>query len=202
MSVFEPLFLLLVLVTGFTLVTALAFLVRGNFARAVRIGRRLAVGATIYFAIVIAVALVTPRREFRVGDTQCFDDWCIAVVEAHRAESPPAASYDVTLRLSNRARRMPMGEKGGGIADAQGRRQIRLPDEAMVLRHAATTRDIGDSALDTRDARMSVGFTRRRLSDRWLIAGEGGCHSRLIVPLNFEEPRPIQGCVWSAGADP
>ena len=56
MSVFEPLFLLLVLVTVFTLVAALAFLVRGKFARAVRIGRRLAVGATIYFAIVIAVS--------------------------------------------------------------------------------------------------------------------------------------------------
>src|SRR6478672_4933150 len=112
MSVFEPLFLLLVLVAVVTLVTALAFVVRGKFARAVRIGRRFAMGATIYFAIVIAVSLVTPRREFRVGDTQCFDDWCIAVVEAHRAESPPAASYDVTLRLSNRGRRMPIGEKG------------------------------------------------------------------------------------------
>ena len=134
MSVFEPLFLLLVLVTVFTLVTALAFLVRGKFARAVRIGRRLAVGATIYFAIVIAVSLVTPRREFRVGDTQCFDDWCIAVVEAHRAESPPAASYDVTLRLSNRARRMPMGEKGTVVylKDAQRRRYNPLADEEMV----------------------------------------------------------------------
>ena len=121
MSVFEPLFLLLVLVTGFTLVTALAFLVRGKFARAVRIGRRLAVGAAIYFAIVIAVSLVTPRREFRVGDTQCFDDWCIAVVEAHRAESPPATSYDVMLRLSNRARRTPMGEKGTVDGSSSGR---------------------------------------------------------------------------------
>jgi hypothetical protein len=186
MSVFEPLFLLLVLVTGFTLVTALAFLVRGKFARAVRIGRRLAVGATIYFAIVIAVSLVTPRREFRVGDTQCFDDWCIAVVEAHRAESPPAASYDVTLRLSNRARRMPMGEKGTVVylTDAQGRRYNPQPDEAMVpfdtqLQPGTSViaRRRFDVARDARD--VGLVYTHEGgFPIGWLIVGEGGWFSQ------------------------
>ena len=193
MSVFEPLFLLLVLVTGFTLVTALAFLVRGKFARAVRIGRRLAVGATIYFAIVIAVSLVTPRREFRVGDTQCFDDWCIAVVEAHRAESPPAASYDVTLRLSNRARRMPMGEKGTVVylTDAQGRRYNPQPDEAMVpfdtqLQPGTSViaRRRFDVARDARD--VGLVYTHEGgFPIGWLIVGEGGWFSQPpIVRLN------------------
>ena len=185
MSVFEPLFLLLVLVTGFTLVTALAFLVRGKFARAVRIGRRLAVGATIYFAVVIAVSLVTTRREFRVGDTQCFDDWCIAVVEAHRAESPPAG-YDVTLRLSNRARRMPMGEKGTVVylTDAQGRRYDPLPDEAMVpfdtqLQPGTSViaRRRFDVARDARD--VGLVYTHEGgFPIGWLIVGEGGWFSQ------------------------
>jgi hypothetical protein len=186
MSVFEPLFLLLVLVTGFTLATALAFLVRGKFARAVRIGRRLAVGATIYFAIVIAMSLVTPRREFRVGDTQCFDDWCIAVVEAHRAESLPATSYDVTLRLSNRARRMPMGAKGTVVylTDAQARRYDPVPDEAMVpfdtqLQPGTSViaRRRFDVARDARD--VGLVYTHEGgFPIGWLIVGEGGWFSQ------------------------
>ena len=186
MTVFEPLFLLLVLVAVVTLVTALAFVVRGKFARAVRIGRRFAMGATIYFAIVIAVSLVTPRREFRVGDTQCFDDWCIAVVEAHRAESPPATSYDVTLRLSNRARRMPMGEKGTVVylTDAQGRRYDPVPNEAMVpfdtqLQPGTSviTRRRFDVARDARD--VGLVYTHEGgFPIGWLIVGEGGWFSQ------------------------
>jgi hypothetical protein len=193
MTLFEPLFLLLVLVTVVTLVTALAFIVRGRFARAARLVRRLVVGAAIYFAIVIAVSLVTPRREFRVGDTQCFDDWCIAVVEAHRAESLPAASYDVTLRLSNRARRMPMGEKGTVVylTDAQGRRynpvtdaetipfdtQLQPGTEVSTRRRFEVARDARDVGLIyTHEGGIPIG---------WLIIGEGGWFSQpSIVRLN------------------
>ena len=148
--------------------------------------RRLAVGATIYFAIVIAVSLVTPRREFRVGDTQCFDDWCIAVVEAHRAESPPATSYDVTLRLSNRARRVPMGEKGTVVylTDAQARRYDPVPDEAMVpfdtqLQPGTSViaRRRFDVARDARD--VGLVYTHEGgFPIGWLIVGEGGWFSQ------------------------
>ncbi len=193
MILFEPLFLLLVLVTVVTLATAVGFVVRGRYARAARISRRLVVGAAIYFAIVIAVSLVSPRREFRVGDTQCFDDWCIAVVEAHRAESPPAASFDVTLRLSNRARRMPMGEKGTVVylTDAQGRRYNPVADaEAIPFDTrlqpgtAVTTRRRFEVAGDARD--VGLIYTHEGgIPIGWLIIGEGGWFSQPpIVRLN------------------
>jgi hypothetical protein len=193
MSVFEPLFLLLVLVTVFTLLTALAFVVRGKVARAVRLAQRLGVGAAIYFAIVIAVSLLTPRREFRVGDTQCFDDWCIAVVEAHPAESPPATSYDVTLRLSNRARRTPMGEKGTVVylRDAQGHRYDPLPDAAMVpfdtLLQPGVSVIAGRRFDVPREARdVGLVYTHEGgFPIGWLIIGEGGWFSQPpIVHLN------------------
>ena len=84
MNVFEPLFLVLVLVTVITIVTAAILAVSGQVARAGRILRRLSIGAGVYFAVVIVVSMVTPRRDYRVGDTRCFDDWCITVTNARR----------------------------------------------------------------------------------------------------------------------
>src|SRR3954469_21895242 len=106
MNVFEPLFLLLVVTTIATLVTALTWALRGQFARAGRILRRLALGGAAYFAVVIVVSIAQPRREHRIGDPHFFDDWCVAVIEAHRADLPDDTAFDVSLRLSNRARRV------------------------------------------------------------------------------------------------
>ena len=84
MNIFEPLFLLLVLVTIITLVTAAVLALSGKLARAGRNLRRLAIGAAVYFAVVMAVSILSPRKVYHLGDTQCFDDWCIAVVDAKR----------------------------------------------------------------------------------------------------------------------
>jgi hypothetical protein len=186
LSIFEPLFVLLVLVAAVTLATAVAFLLGGRVVRAARIARRLGVGVAVYFAIVIVVSLFLPRREYRVGDTQCFDDWCIAVVEAQRLESPPSTSYNVSMRLSNRARRVPMGEKGTVVylADAQGHRYDPLPDAAMVpfdtllqpgvsviaRRRFDVPREARDVGLVyTHEGGFPIG---------WLIIGEGGWFSQ------------------------
>ena len=53
LNIFEPLFLLLVLVTLITLIATAVCAARGQFARAGRILRRLGLGAAVYFAIVI-----------------------------------------------------------------------------------------------------------------------------------------------------
>ena len=73
MTIFEPLFLLLVL------------------------------AAAIYMLVVLTVSVATPRRHYRLGDTQCFDDWCIAVTSATRATP---TTVTVGLRLSSRAKRV------------------------------------------------------------------------------------------------
>ena len=134
MNLFEPLFVLLVLVTIVTLLAAAIFLVAGKFGRARRLMRRLGLGAGVYFVIVIAVSILSPRKIYRLGDAQCFDDWCIAVVGARWIESPPVERYEVTLRLSNRARRVPMGEKGTVVylVDTRGRRSDPWPDASDV----------------------------------------------------------------------
>ena len=180
MNLFEPLFLLLVLVTLITWVTAVVMAVSGRIRRAGRVLRRWAVGAAIYFAIVIVVSAVQPQRDFALGEAQCFDDWCIAVVGRHSA--PDAKSVDVTLRVSSRAKRVPMGERGAAVylIDAENRRFAPDPQNTDVAldtvvgpgesfetsRHFRVPVDAVNLAIVyTHDAGFPIG---------WLIISEGG----------------------------
>ena len=182
MNIFEPLFLLLVLVTTISLGTAAVLALGGSRARAWRILRRLAIGAVVYFGVVIAVSIVSPRRVYKLGDNQCFDDWCIAVVGARHTLTPSGREYDVSLRLSNRARRMPMGERGTVVylTDQQNRRFDPLPDPAAIPINKVL--QPGESIYTTRrfavasDAlQLGLVYTREGgFPIGWLIISEGG----------------------------
>ena len=158
----------------------------GRWTRAGRILRRIGVGAAVYLAAVIVVSIVNPRRVYRVGDTQCFDDWCIAVTEAHRAPTSAGTGYEVAMRLSNRARRMPMGEKGTVVylTDGQGRRYDPNPHATAVP--FDTRLQPGESVVATRrfdvprDAQgLGLVYTHEGgFPIGWLIIGEGGWFSR------------------------
>jgi hypothetical protein len=193
MNLFEPLFLILVLVTLATVLTAVGFAVRGQIGRAGRILRRLFIGAAAYFAVVIAVSIVSPRRVYAVSDPQCFDDWCITVVGSRWTEAPPAGRYEVTLRLSNRAQRVPMGEKGTVVylTDAAGRRYDPLPDATDVP--LDTILQPGQSVNATRlfdvprdAANLGLVYTHEGgFPIGWLIITEGGWFQKPpIVHLN------------------
>jgi hypothetical protein len=193
MNLFEPLFLILVLVTLATVLTAVVCAVRGQIGRAGRILRRLLIGAAVYFAVVIAVSIVSPRRVYAVSDPQCFDDWCITVVAAQWTEAPPAGRYEVTLRLSSRAQRVPMGEKGTVVylTDAAGRRYDPLPDATDVP--LDTILQPGQSVNATRRfdvprdaANLGLVYTHEGgFPIGWLIITEGGWFQKPpIVHLN------------------
>jgi hypothetical protein len=193
MNLFEPLFLLLVLVTIVTLITTVVFAVGGKVARAGRILRRLGISAGVYFVIVIGVSVLNPQRVYRVGDTQCFDDWCIGVVGAQWTGAPPVERYEITLRLSNRARRVPMGEKGTVVylTDAQGRRYDPLPDGADVA--LDTVLQPGESVSATRrfdvprdTPNLGLIYTHEGgFPIGWFIITEGGWFQKPpVVTLN------------------
>jgi hypothetical protein len=106
MTLFDLLFLVLALITLIAVLTAGALALSRRTAQSLRILRRLALGALLYFAVVIAVSVFAPRRVFNLGDTQCFDDWCVAATSF----SSSASSYVVKLRISSRARRVSQRE--------------------------------------------------------------------------------------------
>jgi hypothetical protein len=132
MSVFDLLFLLLFLTSLATLIAGAAMSLRGNHSRALRIVKRWAVCAALYLAIVYTVAFARPRRFLSVGDERCFDDWCMAVENATHTASGADLVYDVTLRVSSRAKRASQRANGTHLylTDALGRRFDPDPDAA------------------------------------------------------------------------
>lgn len=131
MTIFEPLFLLLVLSAAIVLIRAAAAALRGRRAVALRTLRRLGIAAAIYMLVVLGVSVATPRHIYRVGDTQCFDDWCIAVTNATRS-TPTAVTVD--LRLSSRAKRVPQRELGTVVylTDPAGHRYDPIADSSAA----------------------------------------------------------------------
>ena len=105
MTLFDLLFIAVFFGTIVMLVLAGVAFLRRRRARAIAIMRRLGIFAGVYLGIVILVALVSPRRVLHVGDDQCWDDWCIAVTNVRRHTAEDAHTYEVTLRISSRARR-------------------------------------------------------------------------------------------------
>jgi hypothetical protein len=179
--VFELLFLVLALVTLVTLLAAAVRQLTGRRGDARRLLLRLLGGVVLYLSAVVTVTIVQPRKEYRIGDVQCFDDWCIAV-EGVQQSQDPAGPYEVRLRLENRSRGTPMGERGTVVylTDAQGRRHDPLPDPAEVSFDARL--EPGQSVVTTRYFRLPQDATGLGLvytheggfPIAWLVLTEGG----------------------------
>jgi hypothetical protein len=157
MTIFEPLFILCFLATVMTLIVAAVSAIRGNRARAVASLGKLGICAAIYVAAVIAVGAASQRKVYRVGDMQCFDDWCITVTGAARTAP---GTVEVALQLSSRAKQRPMGEKGtiAYLVDGQGRRYDPIPgsvtvpfDAKLQPGESVTTKRRFDVPADARD---------------------------------------------------
>ncbi len=115
MTVFEPLFILLFLTAVVTLIAAAISAFTGRRSRALNILRRLAIGAAVYFAVVVIVAATSTPHVYHIGEPQCFDDWCITVADAKRAATDSAQTWTVTLRISSRARGITQRENGATV---------------------------------------------------------------------------------------
>jgi hypothetical protein len=184
MTLAEPLFLVLALGTIVALLVACGLALAGRHRRALRILARLGACAAVYLAVVILVSIVSPRRIYHRGDTQCFDDWCIAVVGS--GQDSPRDPYIVTLRLSSRAKRVPMGEKGTVVylEDGSGRRYdpVSRPDDIpfdILLQpgDSVTTSRAFDAPITARG--LGLVYTHEGgFPIWWLIIGEGGWLSK------------------------
>lgn len=134
MTIFDLLFLAVFFTTVVMLVLAGIAALRRRRARALAFVRRLGIFVGAYLGIVIAVSLLSPPRVLNTDDEQCSDDWCIAVTDAHRQPAADAQSYDVTLRVSSRARRRAQRERGVHVylMDNRGRCYDPMPDPAVI----------------------------------------------------------------------
>ena len=124
MTLFDLVFLAVVLTTSITLVASGLLLLRGRRAAAAKRAGHLALGLAAYMGVVTVVSALTQPREIALGEDQCSDDWCVAVVSAVASPSGSATHLDVGFRLSSRALRVSQRERFvvAYVLDSEGRR--------------------------------------------------------------------------------
>jgi hypothetical protein len=110
MSVFDLLFIVVFVAAVVTIIVAIGFASRGRFGRTIRIVRGYGISLGVYLGIVVVVSLFSPRRIVQMGESRCYDDWCIAVENVRGLPAGTGTSYIATLRLSSRARRVSQRE--------------------------------------------------------------------------------------------
>ena len=130
----DLLFIALFLVAAATLLVAAWFAARKQFGRGRRVLTKLLVGSAVYMLVLIAVSLLLPRRIVKLGDAQCFDDWCVSVAGFNKIKEGNRVEYRVDLRLSSRARRISQRENHLAIylTDDRGRRFDPVTDNSNV----------------------------------------------------------------------
>lgn len=191
MSLFDLLFLLIVLATGVTLaaVAITAFTGRRRAAAGLLGGYGLCLA--LYLGVVAAVSLASPQRILARGEDRCYDDWCIAVVDAARVEQPGGIRYVVLLRLSNRGRGTPQRENGivAYVLDEQGRRFDPIPDPTQAPfntliepgRPVATTRTFGVSGAVGQPVLVIEHAGASRFPGLFIIGDESSLFHRLLI---------------------
>jgi hypothetical protein len=86
-----------------------------------------------YATTLLLVALLLPRRFYAPGERRCFDDWCVAAMEAKIADGSTAApcpgggsgrNWIATIQVSSVAKRIRQRARDARaeLEDAQGRR--------------------------------------------------------------------------------
>ncbi|MGH9775701.1 MAG: hypothetical protein ACRD50_12215 [Candidatus Acidiferrales bacterium] len=134
MSLFDLLFILSFLASVATLITAAVCAICKRGPRALRILRAYAICLGIYLGIVAIASLFVPRRVLRVGEPECFDDWCISVESFSSTPRQNGVSNVVRFQLSSRAGRVTQREKNVVVylTDNHGRRFDPALDSSAV----------------------------------------------------------------------
>jgi hypothetical protein len=134
MTIFDLVFILVVLSTAAALVGVTLTFLLGRSRLATRLLTALGAGLALYLCIVVVVSLLSPQRVLALKEKRCFDDWCIAVDDITPSASTSGAEYTVSLQLSSRALRTPQRENGMVVylVDGHGYRFDPLADPAEV----------------------------------------------------------------------
>src|SRR5262245_32353307 len=124
MTIFDMLFIACFLTAVASLGRAGYYAGRRRWASSVRVLRRLGYLAAVYMAVLVTVSLASRPKILRMGEKQCFDDWCLSVeraVRQTRVGTPPGDVVArgvfrvVTVRVSNAARRRAQRESDVGV---------------------------------------------------------------------------------------
>jgi len=151
--------------------------------------------AVLYFGLVIVVSAFSPQRFVRIGEDQCSDDWCIAVQAVRRDTLGSEIRYEVSFRLSNRARRVSQRERfvAAYLRDEDGHQHAPLSDATAspfdtLLYPGQTIPVIRRFTVPAPTRILGVVITREgggRFPGCCIVGDQGSLfHRRAIVKLN------------------
>ena len=115
MTIYDLLFLFAMLATAVTVAALLVLLVRRRFRTAVKVLIGYAICAVAYLGIGVAVSAARRQSVLAVGDSWCFDDWCLTVQNVSRTAEPQDVAYRTDLRVFSKAGRVSQRAKGAWI---------------------------------------------------------------------------------------
>jgi hypothetical protein len=90
-----------------------------------------------YLTALVGVALLTPRTIVSIGDTYCWDDWCMGIQQVNAARQGENILYTAEVRIvseHNRPSRVPAGPAKTffDVHDERGRSFPLLPNASFV----------------------------------------------------------------------
>ncbi len=112
MTIFDLLFIATFLFVSVSALAAVILLVWRRNAAAKKMSLVFAVYLSVYFGILIATSILSKQRMVAMGENQCFDEWCLRVVDVAYAAAPKSGNTlaIVTMEVSNRGRARPQSE--------------------------------------------------------------------------------------------
>jgi len=179
--IFELLFILIFLASVVTLVIAAVQAIRGRTRAFVRILSVLAGCLAAYFVICCLSTVLVPRRELKIGQPQCFDDWCVELDAVSKSASNSTVSYETTIRIFSQAKRVSQRENGIAfyLEDDAGHRYSPIPNPSDVPSNSLL--QPGESVTLTRVFQLpsgahAAGFVATHEGGfpiAWFVIGEG-----------------------------
>jgi hypothetical protein len=192
MTIFDLLFIVLLLAGIASLIAGIASALRGRRRRALTILRNLALCAAGYVGIVYLATALSKPVVYGLRSPVCNDDWCVAVEDVKRTPKDLKADFEVTLRISSRARRRAQRENIATdvyLVDSHWNRYDPMPDPSEIPLNtllqpleSVTTRRRFELPKDAQDLGLKVGHHELPIC---LIIGEcEAFHKGAIIRLD------------------
>ncbi len=153
MTISDLFFIAAVLVVLVLTVGIVGSALRRRWKTTGRLGRLLGGFVALYAVALVCVALAIPRKFYSPGERRCFDEWCVAAIDAQVADGSAddpcggdrnSRSWLVTIEVSSEAKRVRQRapDARAELEDQQGKRY--QPCAAALARGTGPARVLSD----------------------------------------------------------
>jgi hypothetical protein len=142
------------------------------------LARTLVAGVLVYAALLVAFAVIVPRRVYAVGTRRCFDDWCVATGTI----SPDAVASGIATDCGDAAA---SGRSAPAAGGARWRTVLTVSSVARRVRQRAPDAHV---ELEDEAGRRYAPCTLARANGAAMLTDALGPGEVIAVPVVFQLP--------------